>query len=74
MSLSDQMPGSTGAAFLDGFRAAATSIFFWTIFGNYVGFGALAHDLGFTLGEIRQALAATRRSVFTVFVKEFPAT
>jgi predicted branched-subunit amino acid permease len=47
MSLSDQMPGSTGAAFLDGLKAAATSIFFWTIFGNYVGFGALAHDLGF---------------------------
>ena len=47
MSLSDQMPGSTGAAFLDGLRAAVTSIFFWTIFGNYVGFGALAHDLGF---------------------------
>jgi predicted branched-subunit amino acid permease len=41
------MPGSTGAAFLNGLRAAATSIFFWTIFGNYVGFGALAHDLGF---------------------------
>lgn len=47
MPHSDQMPGSTGAAFLDGLRAAATSIFFWTIFGNYVGFGALAHDLGF---------------------------
>jgi predicted branched-subunit amino acid permease len=47
MSFSDPMPGSTGTAFLDGLRAAATSIFFWTIFGNYVGFGALAHDLGF---------------------------
>jgi predicted branched-subunit amino acid permease len=49
MSLSDQMPGSTGAAFLGGLKAAATSIFFWTIFGNYVGFGALSHDLGFAV-------------------------
>jgi predicted branched-subunit amino acid permease len=56
MAHSDPMPGSTGTAFLDGFRAAATSIFFWTIFGNYVGFGALAHDLGF---DVAWALLST---------------
>jgi predicted branched-subunit amino acid permease len=46
---SKRIPSSTRSAFLAGFRAGATSIFFWTIFGNYVGFGALAHDLGFSV-------------------------
>jgi predicted branched-subunit amino acid permease len=46
------MPPSDRAssAFLDGLKAASTSIFVYTLFGNYIGFGALAHDLGFTLG------------------------
>jgi predicted branched-subunit amino acid permease len=44
------MQASTAAAFLAGLKAAAASIFVYTLFGNYIGFGALAHDLGFTLG------------------------
>jgi predicted branched-subunit amino acid permease len=37
------------AAFLNGLRAAATSVFALVLFGTYIGVGALGHDLGFTL-------------------------
>jgi predicted branched-subunit amino acid permease len=50
VSLSDRTTVSSAAAFGDGLKAASTSIFIYTLFGNYIGFGALAHDLGFTLG------------------------
>ena len=34
--------------FLDGLMAAARSVFFYVLVGNYVGMGALAHEVGFT--------------------------
>jgi predicted branched-subunit amino acid permease len=36
-------------AFLDGFRAALRSVFFYVLLGNYLGIGALAHDFGFSV-------------------------
>lgn len=42
-------PSSTFSAFLAGFRATWTSVFFYVLFGTYIGIGALAHDFGFTL-------------------------
>lgn len=41
--------GSAGAAFLGGLRAAAGSILTYTLFVTYIGVGALAHDLHFSL-------------------------
>ena len=38
-----------GGAFLSGMRAGATSVFLWLLTGTYLGLGALAHDLGFSL-------------------------
>jgi predicted branched-subunit amino acid permease len=38
------------AAFLAGGRTGATSIFVYVLFGTFIGYGALTHDLGFTLG------------------------
>ncbi len=35
--------------FLDGMRAAATSVFGYVLIGTYIGVGALAHDFGFGL-------------------------
>lgn len=43
-------PASAGTAFADGVKAVGGSVFLYTLFGNYIGFGALAHDLGFGLG------------------------
>lgn len=40
---------SRGGVFLDGMRAGAMSVFLWLLLGTYVGLGALAHDLGFSL-------------------------
>ena len=34
--------------FLDGIMAAARSVFFYVLVGNYVGLGALAHEVGFS--------------------------
>jgi predicted branched-subunit amino acid permease len=36
-------------AFLDGFRTAVTSVFILVTLGTFLGIGALAHDLGFTV-------------------------
>src|SRR6187551_1355445 len=35
--------------FLDGIVAAIRSVFFYVLVGNYVGMGALAHEVGFSL-------------------------
>jgi predicted branched-subunit amino acid permease len=40
-------PRSAAAAFLAGLRAAFASIFFYVVFGNYCGIGALSHEFGF---------------------------
>jgi predicted branched-subunit amino acid permease len=45
----DQPPRTAGAIFLDGFRAALRSVFFYVLLGNYLGIGALAHEFGFSL-------------------------
>src|SRR3954451_23811110 len=34
--------------FLDGIIAAVRSVFFYVLIGNYVGLGALAHEVGFS--------------------------
>src|SRR4051812_5902386 len=34
--------------FLDGIVAAVRSVFFYVLIGNYVGMGALAHEVGFS--------------------------
>jgi predicted branched-subunit amino acid permease len=52
----DPTPLSTPAAFLSGLRAGLTSIFALVLIGTYVGPGALAHDVGFSLAW---TLAAT---------------
>lgn len=36
--------------FIDGFKAALRSVFFYVLVGNYVGMGALAHGFGFSFG------------------------
>jgi predicted branched-subunit amino acid permease len=41
-------PPPATPAFLDGLRAAATSVLSLVLFGTYVGIGALAHDYGFS--------------------------
>jgi predicted branched-subunit amino acid permease len=43
-------PMAALAAFLRGLRVAATSVFLFVITVTYVGFGALCHDFGFSLG------------------------
>jgi predicted branched-subunit amino acid permease len=40
---------SPSAAFLRGFRAAWASVFAYVLFGTFIGIGALAHDLNFSL-------------------------
>ena len=42
--------GTAFSAFLFGTRTAATSVFALVIIFTYVGFGALAHDYGFSVG------------------------
>jgi predicted branched-subunit amino acid permease len=45
----DPPPRAAAAIFLDGFRAALRSVFFYVLLGNYLGIGALAHEFGFSL-------------------------
>jgi predicted branched-subunit amino acid permease len=40
---------STSSAFVHGLRAAATSVFVFVVTVTYIGYGALAHDFGFSL-------------------------
>ena len=42
--------GTAFSAFLFGTRTAATSVFAFVIIFTYIGFGALAHDYGFSVG------------------------
>jgi predicted branched-subunit amino acid permease len=62
---SRQSPGSSedaaatsGEAFARGFHAALRSVFVYVLVGTYIGYGALAHDLGFSLlwAEVSTAL------------------
>lgn len=45
-------PVSGKAAFVAGLRAAATSLLAYVLFATYIGIGALAHDLQFSLGWV----------------------
>jgi predicted branched-subunit amino acid permease len=49
MSAAPPAETSSLAAFGAGLAAAARSVFLFVVFGTYVGIGALAHDLGFSL-------------------------
>jgi predicted branched-subunit amino acid permease len=50
MSAAPPLETSSGfAAFAHGLAAAARSVFLFVVFGTYVGIGALAHDLNFSL-------------------------
>jgi predicted branched-subunit amino acid permease len=40
---------SSAAAFTTGLTASARSVFVYVLFGTFVGYGALCHDLGFSL-------------------------
>src|SRR6185436_3535405 len=42
--------GTASGAFLFGCRRAAASVFAFVIVFTYIGFGALAHDYGFSVG------------------------
>jgi predicted branched-subunit amino acid permease len=42
-------PMSSAAAFVIGLKAAAQSVFIYVLFGTFIGYGALCHDLGFSL-------------------------
>jgi predicted branched-subunit amino acid permease len=46
----DPPPLPTAAAFLRGLEAALRSVFILVTVGTFLGIGALAHDLGFSLG------------------------
>ena len=41
-------PSSAGA-FVIGAKSAAKSVFIYVMFGTFIGYGALCHDLGFSL-------------------------
>jgi predicted branched-subunit amino acid permease len=43
-------PGTSSSTFLFGCRIAATSVFAFVIVFTYIGFGAMAHDYGFSVG------------------------
>jgi predicted branched-subunit amino acid permease len=49
MSSETAAPANGRAAFVDGLKAASTSVFVIVIAGSYVSIGALAHGLGFSL-------------------------
>jgi predicted branched-subunit amino acid permease len=50
MSAAPPAEASSGlAAFAQGLKAASRSVFLFVVFGTYVGIGALAHDLNFSL-------------------------
>jgi predicted branched-subunit amino acid permease len=40
---------TSATAFAHGLRAAGKSVFIYVLFGTFIGYGALAHDLGFSL-------------------------
>jgi predicted branched-subunit amino acid permease len=42
-------PITSAGAFVRGIRASAQSVFVYVLFGTFVGYGALCHDLGFSL-------------------------
>jgi hypothetical protein len=42
--------GTSLDAFLYGVRRASTSVFAFVIITTYIGFGALCHDYGFSVG------------------------
>jgi predicted branched-subunit amino acid permease len=46
---SDAVAASSMEAFLRGIRAALNSVFVYVLAGTYIGYGALSHDLGFSL-------------------------
>ena len=48
-AVSSDLPSNV-AAFGRGVAAALTSVFIFVLFGNYIGIGALTHDLGFSVG------------------------
>jgi predicted branched-subunit amino acid permease len=48
-SVSVPPPSTTLSAYLAGMRATATSVFAYVLFGTYIGVGALAYDLNFSL-------------------------
>jgi predicted branched-subunit amino acid permease len=51
MSAPPSVPSGTAAdAFLFGVRVAVTSVFAFVITFTYIGFGAMAHDYGFSVG------------------------
>jgi predicted branched-subunit amino acid permease len=50
MSAPEAKSGSTTSAFLHGCRTGATSVFAFVIAVTYIGFGALCHDYGFSVG------------------------
>jgi predicted branched-subunit amino acid permease len=43
------LPMLSATAFATGLKAAARSVFVYVIFGTFIGYGALCHDLGFSL-------------------------
>src|SRR6478752_9969654 len=43
-------PGTSLDAFLHGVRRGMTSVFAFVIIVTYIGFGALCHDYGFSVG------------------------
>jgi predicted branched-subunit amino acid permease len=45
----DATTRSSSAIYFEGMRASATSVFSYVLIGTYIGIGALAHDLGFSL-------------------------
>src|SRR4051794_32087130 len=44
-----KVPMPTPAAFARGVKAGLTSVFAYVLFGTFIGYGALCHDLGFSL-------------------------
>ncbi len=44
----EQPPHVSAQVFLDGIVAAVRSVFFYVLVGNYLGLGALAHEVGFS--------------------------
>jgi predicted branched-subunit amino acid permease len=40
---------TSAGAFMHGLKASARSVFVYVLFGTFVGYGALCHDLGFSL-------------------------
>jgi predicted branched-subunit amino acid permease len=47
---SDPPPHVAFQVFLDGVLAALRSVFFYVLVGNYIGLGALAHEVGLSFG------------------------